>query len=159
MYINIYLCNNALYLYSFSKLIITYQSWYDHHFLLLWLYVFSNLNLTYNRKYISYKHLGQKHHLFIFSLILIWKKKKKKKNFLFHHYIHFRMLMLFQARLKGLVLLLFRIICHFQPCVLIKGFFFFYFLGIKYYMQMVFLIFFFFFYGVQTFSTWCRIQL
>ena len=72
MYINIYLYNNALYLYSFSKLIITYQSWYDHHFSLLWLYTFSNLNVTYNRKYMSYKHLGQRHHLFIFSLILTW---------------------------------------------------------------------------------------
>ena len=78
MYINIYLCNNALYLYSFSKLIITYQSWYDHHFSLLWLYTFSNLNVTYNRKYMSYKHMGKKHHLFIFSLIHIWKNSKAK---------------------------------------------------------------------------------
>ena len=42
----------------FSKLIITYQSGYDHHFSLLLLYIFSNLNVTYNRKYMSYKHMG-----------------------------------------------------------------------------------------------------
>ena len=59
----------------------------DRHFLLPRLYIFLNLNVTYNRKYEKYKHFGQRHYLFIFSLYL------KKKNLILHHCVYIHMLM------------------------------------------------------------------